>query len=173
VKTPHAESSGREIIALLVQPLSKRSESLFLIRGIRDIRGSWFFTVFITPCRMRGGGDLLLCYLTSESEALHFRLVILSASHNTDTMMTFAFIQNIGLPELAIIFMFILIFFGAKRLPELFGSFGRSIKEFKKATRDIENDINTSMQDTPRQVNPPRQTVPNATETTTQKEPQS
>jgi len=86
--------------------------------------------------------------------------------------MDLAFIQNVGLPELAIIFMFILIFFGAKRLPELFGSFGRSIKEFKKATRDIENDINSSMSDTPRQVNPPRNTVETPAEHTTTKEVQ-
>ena len=88
-------------------------------------------------------------------------------------MLNLAFIQNIGLPELAIIFMFILIFFGAKRLPELFGSFGRSIKEFKKATRDIENDINSSMNETPRQVNPPRESVATpAPEQTTTKEAQ-
>jgi len=75
--------------------------------------------------------------------------------------MNLAFIQNVGLPELAIIFMFILVFFGAKRLPELFGAFGKSIKEFKKATRDIESDITSAMHEQPRQVNPPRESVPN------------
>ncbi|MEQ9825100.1 MAG: twin-arginine translocase TatA/TatE family subunit [Puniceicoccaceae bacterium] len=88
-------------------------------------------------------------------------------------MTTLAFIQNVGLPELAIIFMFILIFFGAKRLPELFGSFGKSIKEFKKATRDIENDINSSMHEQPRQVTPPQQSVPHQTEQATKQETQS
>ena len=87
-------------------------------------------------------------------------------------MMNLAFIQNVGLPELAIIFMFVLIFFGAKRLPELFGSFGRSIKEFKKATQDIEKDINSSVSEQPRQVNQPRETVATPTEQATTKEAQ-
>jgi sec-independent protein translocase protein TatA len=74
--------------------------------------------------------------------------------------MNLAFIQNIGIPELLIIFLIVLVFFGAKRLPELFGSFGKSIKEFKKATRDIENDINSSVNEEPRRVNTPKQSVP-------------
>ncbi|MCG8528127.1 MAG: twin-arginine translocase TatA/TatE family subunit [Opitutales bacterium] len=77
--------------------------------------------------------------------------------------MNLAFIQNIGPMELIIIFFVVLIFFGAKRLPGLFASFGKSIREFKKATQDIENDINTSMNAEPKQVNPPQQSVPNET----------
>ena len=72
--------------------------------------------------------------------------------------------------ELVIIFLVVLVFFGAKRLPELFASFGKSIKEFKKATQDIEKDIHTSMNAEPRQVTPPRESVPNKTESTQSKE---
>lgn len=43
------------------------------------------------------------------------------------------------------IFMIILLLFGAKRLPELFRSFGKSLKEFKKATSDIEEDFRDAM----------------------------
>lgn len=56
-----------------------------------------------------------------------------------------AFIQNLRAPEIILIFLVILLLFGAKRLPELFKSFGKSIKEFKKATADIEDDICTAM----------------------------
>lgn len=56
-----------------------------------------------------------------------------------------AFLQNINAPELILIFLIVLLLFGAKRLPELFKSFGKSIKEFKKATSDIEDDIRTAM----------------------------
>lgn len=56
-----------------------------------------------------------------------------------------AFIQNLRTPEIILIFLVILLLFGAKRLPELFRSFGKSIKEFKKATTDIEDDIRTAM----------------------------
>ena len=58
---------------------------------------------------------------------------------------TFAFIQNLRAPEIILIFLVVLLLFGAKRLPELFKSFGTSIKEFKKATSDIEQDIRTAM----------------------------
>ena len=56
-----------------------------------------------------------------------------------------AFIQNLRAPEIILIFLAMLLFFGAKRLPELFRSFGKSIREFKKATSDIEDDIRTAM----------------------------
>ncbi|MFW5883376.1 MAG: Sec-independent protein translocase subunit TatA/TatB [Verrucomicrobiota bacterium] len=53
------------------------------------------------------------------------------------------------MPELLIVFVIILLLFGAKRLPELFRSFGKSLNEFKKATRDIETDIQTAMHSDP------------------------
>lgn len=56
-----------------------------------------------------------------------------------------AFIQNFGTQELILIFLVVLLFFGAKRMPELFRSFGKSIKEFKKATSDVQEDIRTAM----------------------------
>lgn len=60
---------------------------------------------------------------------------------------TFAFLQNINGPEILLIFLVVLLLFGAKRLPELFKSFGKSIREFKKATSEIEDDIRTAMDD--------------------------
>ena len=60
-------------------------------------------------------------------------------------MNTLAFLQNINGPEILLIFLIVLLLFGAKRLPELFKSFGKSIREFKKATTEIEEDIRTAM----------------------------
>ena len=60
-------------------------------------------------------------------------------------MYTLAFLQNINGPEILMIFLLALLFFGAKRLPDLFKSFGKSIKEFKKATSEIEDDFRTAM----------------------------
>ena len=87
-------------------------------------------------------------------------------------MQTLAFIQNLGTGELVIIFLVILIFFGAKRLPGLFGSFGKALKEFKKATRDIEDDIQTAINtEPPRRVQTPSASVNR--ERTIQAEPES
>ena len=49
-----------------------------------------------------------------------------------------------------LIFLIVLLLFGAKRLPELFKSLGKSIREFKKATTEIEEDIRTAMDEEPK-----------------------
>ena len=41
--------------------------------------------------------------------------------------------------ELIVIFFIILILFGARRLPEIGNAIGKAIKEFKKASKDIED----------------------------------
>lgn len=69
---------------------------------------------------------------------------------------TLAFLQNLRAPEIILIFLVVLLLFGAKRLPELFRSFGKSIREFKKATSDIEDDIRSAMDEEPTvTTNPP------------------
>ncbi len=46
-----------------------------------------------------------------------------------------------GMGELLVILAIILLLFGAKRLPEIAKALGRAIKEFKKAGKDIQDDI--------------------------------
>lgn len=46
-----------------------------------------------------------------------------------------------GMGELVVILLIILILFGASRLPEIARALGKSIKEFKKAGREIKSDI--------------------------------
>lgn len=48
---------------------------------------------------------------------------------------------NIGLPELLVIMVIVLLLFGAKRLPEIAQSLGRSIHAFKKGVKDVEQEI--------------------------------
>jgi len=45
--------------------------------------------------------------------------------------MLMAFIRNIGGPELLVILVVVLLFFGASRLPSLARSLGQAAKEFK------------------------------------------
>ena len=54
---------------------------------------------------------------------------------------------GIGPPELIVIFLIILILFGAKRLPELARSLGRSINEFKNASQSIKEDLEVNQDD--------------------------
>lgn len=48
---------------------------------------------------------------------------------------------NIGGWEILIIIFLILVFFGAKKIPELAQGLGKGIKEFRKAAKDIQDDI--------------------------------
>jgi sec-independent protein translocase protein TatA len=73
-------------------------------------------------------------------------------------MNSLAFLQNINGPEILLIFLIVLLLFGAKRLPELFKSFGKSIREFKKATSEIEDDIRTAMDEEPEKPAPKSKT---------------
>lgn len=49
-------------------------------------------------------------------------------------------IGGLGMPELIVILVIILIIFGAGKLPEIGSGIGKGIKNFKKATRDVELD---------------------------------
>lgn len=48
----------------------------------------------------------------------------------------FAGIMGLGGPELLLIFAVLLLLFGGAKLPELAKGLGKSIKEFKRASRD-------------------------------------
>lgn len=43
---------------------------------------------------------------------------------------------GLGAPEMLIVLGILILLFGAKKLPDLASSMGRSIKEFRKATDD-------------------------------------
>jgi sec-independent protein translocase protein TatA len=48
------------------------------------------------------------------------------------------------MPEMVMIFVIILLLFGAKKLPELARGIGKSMGEFKKAREDFEREITTA-----------------------------
>lgn len=48
---------------------------------------------------------------------------------------------NLGTGEIILIIIAILILFGAKKIPELAQGIGKGMKEFKKALKDVEEDI--------------------------------
>lgn len=49
-------------------------------------------------------------------------------------------LSNIGTPGLILIVVLALIIFGPNKLPELGRAFGRTLREFKNATKDLMSD---------------------------------
>lgn len=49
--------------------------------------------------------------------------------------------ENLGAGELIIILLVVIVLFGAKKIPDLAQGLGKGIKEFKKAVKDVEEDI--------------------------------
>ncbi|MCK1993742.1 twin-arginine translocase TatA/TatE family subunit [Peribacillus muralis] len=49
-------------------------------------------------------------------------------------------LSNIGIPGLVIVLVIALIIFGPSKLPEIGRAFGRTLTEFKSATKGLVND---------------------------------
>ncbi|HEY5792040.1 MAG TPA: twin-arginine translocase TatA/TatE family subunit [Chthoniobacterales bacterium] len=54
---------------------------------------------------------------------------------------------SLGWPEILLIFLVVLVLFGAKRLPELARGLGRSLSEFRKAKDEFDQEIRKSAQE--------------------------
>jgi sec-independent protein translocase protein TatA len=67
---------------------------------------------------------------------------------------------GMGGGELLVVLCALLILFGAKKIPEFAKGMGQGIKEFKKATREVSDELNSAMEDHPA---PPQKKVPAAT----------
>ncbi len=63
---------------------------------------------------------------------------------------------NLGVPELLVILLIVLVFFGAKKIPDLAAGLGKGIREFRKATREVEDEINNE----PRRIDDRPQPAP-------------
>jgi sec-independent protein translocase protein TatA len=73
--------------------------------------------------------------------------------------------------EVVMILAAVLILFGAKKVPELMGGLGKGIKEFKKATRDVTDELNSAMDDHDRTPPPAAQRKLPAATVSTETEP--
>jgi len=55
---------------------------------------------------------------------------------------------GLGPWELLLVFLAILLLFGAKRIPEIAQGMGKGIREFKKAMKDTGDEIKSSVDET-------------------------
>jgi len=56
---------------------------------------------------------------------------------------------GLGMWEMIMIFLVVLLLFGAKRLPEIGSSLGKGIREFKGSIREIEKEVKAVGEDEP------------------------
>jgi len=53
---------------------------------------------------------------------------------------------GVGPTELIVVLFIILLLFGAKKIPEIAQGIGKGIAEFKKATRDVQDEVTRSIE---------------------------
>lgn len=56
-------------------------------------------------------------------------------------------LPNIGVTEGLILLFIVLLLFGAKRLPEIGGSLGKGIREFKSSVKEVKSEVRAELQD--------------------------
>jgi len=55
--------------------------------------------------------------------------------------------MSLGPWEIALIVLFVIILFGGKKIPELARGLGLGLKEFKKATSEIKDEVQNAAED--------------------------
>ena len=61
--------------------------------------------------------------------------------------------MNLGPWEIVLIILVVILIFGGKKLPELARGLGKGLKEFRKAKKEITDEVNTVTDDIKESVN--------------------
>ncbi len=67
---------------------------------------------------------------------------------------------GLGPGELILIFVAVLLLFGARRLPEIAQGMGKGIREFKKAIKDTSDELKEGLDDNPSSNSTPSNSQP-------------
>jgi sec-independent protein translocase protein TatA len=74
---------------------------------------------------------------------------------------------GMGGGELILVLGAVLILFGAKKIPEFAKGLGQGMKEFKKASREVQDELENAINETPpppKKISPPLEAEPVAAE---------
>jgi sec-independent protein translocase protein TatA len=61
--------------------------------------------------------------------------------------MSLSMLAMLGTPEIIIIAIVVLVLFGARKVPELMKGVGTGIREFKKASREVHDEISRASEE--------------------------
>lgn len=64
---------------------------------------------------------------------LHFKFLPMKA--------ILLFLGGLGMQEILVIGLFVLIFFGAKKIPDFMKGLGKGVREFKDAVKDVKKEV--------------------------------
>ena len=62
------------------------------------------------------------------------------------------FLGNLGVQEILLIGMFVLIFFGAKKIPDFMKGLGKGVREFKDAMSNVKSEIENPVKEAERKI---------------------
>jgi sec-independent protein translocase protein TatA len=62
---------------------------------------------------------------------------------------SFAFFDGLGGPEVLVVLVVILIFFGGEKMPEFARGLGKAMREFKKAASEVEHEFKRAIDEVP------------------------
>lgn len=54
---------------------------------------------------------------------------------------TLLFLSGVGFQEILLIGIFVLVFFGASKLPEFMKGLGKGVREFKDGVKEVQKDV--------------------------------
>ena len=66
---------------------------------------------------------------------------------------TLLFLSGVGFQEILLIGLFVLVFFGAKKIPEFMKGLGKGVKEFKSAMDDVKKEVGDVKSDVTKDLN--------------------
>lgn len=55
---------------------------------------------------------------------------------------------GVGMQEILVIGLFVLIFFGAKKIPDFMKGLGKGVREFKDAVKDVKKEVEETTKET-------------------------
>ena len=58
--------------------------------------------------------------------------------------------MGIGMSEIMLIAMFVLVFFGANKIPEFMRGIGKGVREFKDVMGDVRKEVDSVQKDIPK-----------------------
>jgi sec-independent protein translocase protein TatA len=56
------------------------------------------------------------------------------------------FLGGVGMQEILVIGLFVLVFFGAKKIPDFMKGLGKGVREFKEGVKEIKQDVDSHTQ---------------------------